>query len=78
MASAASVSADRNRGLALLMGGAMLAGALLLMIQIATAFSAFAAPASPMGTPPAAGWPAQDVADGGVIHGSVIARFAAI
>ncbi len=43
MASAVSVSADRNRGLALLMGGAMLAGALLLMVQIVTAFSAFAA-----------------------------------
>lgn len=43
MATAASVSADRNRGLALLMGGAMLAGALLLMIQIVTAFGAFAA-----------------------------------
>ena len=42
MASAAALSADRNRGLALLMGGAMLAGALLLMAQIVTAFSAFA------------------------------------
>ncbi|WP_280938290.1 hypothetical protein [Xanthobacter sp. 126] len=43
MASAASVSADRNCGIALLMGGAMLAGGLLLMVQIVTAFSAFAA-----------------------------------
>lgn len=42
MASATSIPANRNRGLALLMGGAMLAGALLLMVQIVTAFDAFA------------------------------------
>lgn len=66
MASAASISAGRNRGLALLMGGAMLAGALLLMAQIVTAFGAFAArPGSAdslVGT-----WLAEDLAGGGVI-----------
>lgn len=78
MASAATVSADRNRGLALLMGGAMLAGALLLMIQIVTAFSAFAAPASPAGSRPSGAWQAEDVADGSVINGGVIVRITAI
>ncbi len=78
MASAATVSADHNRRLALLMGGAMLAGALLLQIRIVTAFSAFAVPASPASTPPAGAWQAEDVADGSVINGGVIARFAAI
>ena len=67
MASAASISADRNRGLALLMGGAMLAGALLLMAQIMTAFSAFAARPGPADSLVLGTWLAEDLAGGGVI-----------
>lgn len=63
MAPTASVTVDRARGIALLMGGAMLVGAVMLMVEIVTAFSAFAAADRPADSPfPASGspriWPA--------------------
>lgn len=62
MPRAASIPATPSRAIALLLSGALMAAGMLLMLQIVTAFSAFAAPATPAGI-----WLAEDISGGGVI-----------
>ena len=62
MAYAAHVSPNPARAMVLLLAGAMLCAAVLLLAEIVSGFSAFAAPA-----PPAGQWIAEDIGGGGVL-----------